>query len=117
MDVSLQRDEFGRLIAELKDGRQEATVTASNVPAAGEDLIAAIESARDTGYGECQWEEQGGDYRWMFRHTDGRLTVVVLWATGTVTGWQHVFRADTTMEEFEKGVVEKGGREVFLRKS
>lgn len=110
MDVSLHRDEFGRLIAVLTDGRQEATVTASNVPAAGVDLLAAIESARETGYGECQWEEQGGDYRWMFRNTDGRLTVVVLWATGTLTGWQHVFRAETEMEAFEQW-----GREALLR--
>jgi hypothetical protein len=104
MDVSAYRDEFGRLIAVLKDGPQEATVTASNMPAAGEDLLAAVASARDTGYGECRWQEQTGDYWWMLRNTQGRLTVVVMWATGTATGWQHVFRAETDMQAFEKGV-------------
>lgn len=99
MELMIRRDELGRLIASLKDGRQEATVTASNVPQAGDDLLAALANARDTGYGECLWEEQGGDYRWMFRNNDGRLTVVVLWATGTLTGWQHVFRTETGLDE------------------
>jgi hypothetical protein len=29
----------------------------------------------------------------MFRRQDRAVEVVVLWSSGTVTGWQHVFRA------------------------
>jgi hypothetical protein len=94
IQVSMTLDDFGRLVCLLSDGPHEATVTASNMPQAGEELVAALEDARDTGYGECLWEEQGGQYRWMFRREADRLTLVVLWSTVTLTGWQHVFRSE-----------------------
>jgi hypothetical protein len=92
MDLSLDIDDAGRFVATLSnDGGQPALVTASNLNAA-DDLLAAIEDARDTGLGECFWEEQAGEYRWMLRTGDEETTVVVLWSTGVVTGWEHVFR-------------------------
>ena len=93
MDFSLTIDDAGRFVARLSDQDAPAIVTASSLPAADE-LLAALEDARDTGYGECLWEEQGGDHRWMFRITGGRLTVVALWSTGTLTGGEHVFRGE-----------------------
>jgi len=98
MEISLERDPAHRLICELTEGTSTATVTASDVPEAGEALMAALEDARDAGYGECLWREQGGDYRWMFRLGNGRLTVVVLWSSGVITGWQHVFRSECELD-------------------
>ena len=84
MDFSLTIDDAGRFVARLSDQDTTAIVTSSS----------AVDDARDTGYGECLWEEQGGDYRWMFRLTGERLIVVALWSTGTLTGWEHVFRGE-----------------------
>lgn len=97
MELSLDIDPAGRFVCRLAGDGQQATVTASNVNAA-EDLLAALEDARDGGYGECFWEEQGGEYRWLFRRAEAGLTVVVLWSTGTLTGWEHVFRATADLD-------------------
>lgn len=94
MDFTLETEANGRLVCTLTEADMQGTATASNVPQAGDDLLAAIEDARTTGYGECLWEEAGGQYRWMLRAEGSRLTVVVLWSIGTVTGWQHVFRTE-----------------------
>ena len=92
LQLTLDIDDRGRFVVRLEQGGASAVVTASNLDAA-DDLLAAIEDARDTGLGECMWEEQGGDYRWMLRrqHED-ELVVVALWSAGTLTGWEHVFR-------------------------
>ena len=103
MTIAIETDELDRYICTLTDGEVTATVTASNA-AAGEGLLQAIEDARSTGYGECQWDEQGGDYRWMFRRDGDHLTVAVMWCHGVITGWQHVFRADGDFEPFARDV-------------
>ena len=36
----------------------------------------------------------------MFRRHGDRLTLVVLWSSGTLTGWQHVFRSECDFEPF-----------------
>ena len=100
MLLSITTDEAGRYVCDLADGPEHATVTASNVPEAGIDLLAALEDARDSGLGESLWSEQGGDYRWMFRRVGHQLTVAVMWCSGTVIGWQHVFRAECNFEAF-----------------
>jgi hypothetical protein len=98
MDLSLDIDDSGRFVATLThDGGQPALVTASNLNAA-DDLLAAIEDARDTGLGECFWEEQTGEYRWMLRTGEEEATIVVLWSTGVVTGWEHVFRGTCPLD-------------------
>jgi hypothetical protein len=92
LQFTLDIDDRGRFVVRLDQGAASAVVTASNLNAA-DDLLAAIEDARDTGLGECMWEEQGGDYRWMLRRQhDDELVVVALWSAGTLTGWEHVFR-------------------------
>ena len=105
-----------RLIATLRDGQQEAVVTASYGLAAGGDLLSALEQARDGDYGECFWHEQAGQYWWLFRREDQAVEVAVLWSSGTVTGWQHVFRAsdeltyvaDRVRQEFDALTAETG---------
>jgi hypothetical protein len=110
MLLSITTDEAGRYLCDLADVRDHATVTASNVPEAGADLLAALEDARDSGLGESLWAEQGGDYRWMFRRVGDQLTVVVLWSSGTITGWQHVFRGECGFDAFVTQAREAVGR-------
>jgi hypothetical protein len=100
MQLDFALDEFGRLIASLAGDRASVTVTASNVPGAGAGLAEAVEEALDTGFGECWWEEGGGVYRWLLRREADRLTVVVLWSTGTITGWEDVFRGECDAAAF-----------------
>ena len=100
VDIAVETDIDGRFVCTLTDGDTSALVTASNLPQAGEDLLAALENASETGYDECVWAEQGGEFRWIFRRDGDRLTVVVLWCAGTVIGWQHVFRAEDRFDAF-----------------
>lgn len=93
MHISLATEHPGRLIATLKEGPEQAVVTAAHRTAATTSLLEALESARAEGYGECYWYEQAGQYWWLFRRDEARLEVAVLWSSGTVTGWRHVFRA------------------------
>ena len=94
MDVRIETDARGRVICTLRDDETETEVTTSDAPAAGQALLEAVDSAAAVGIGECVWREPGGEYRWLFKLEGGRLTVVVLWSSGTLTGWQHVFRAE-----------------------
>lgn len=100
MEITITTDEAGHFACTLDDGVARALVTAANTPAAGEDLLAALDDARDNGLGECLWEVPGGEYRWMFRRNGARLTVAVMWSAGVITGWQHVFRTDCDVEPF-----------------
>jgi hypothetical protein len=106
MTFALEKERSGHLVCSIAEAGESATVTASN-PDAVEQLLAALRDAggRD-GYGECLWEEGGGEYRWMLRRSGPTLTVVVLWSSGTVTGWQHVFRADCDAARFDQLVRE-----------
>jgi hypothetical protein len=104
MTITIETDDLGRYVCRLTDDDVSATATSSNVPQAGQALLQAIEDARSTGYGECQWDEQGGDYRWMFKRDGDRLTVAVMWCHGVITGWQHVFRADGDFDSFDRDV-------------
>lgn len=82
-----------QIAVRLRDGLVETEVTAWGPTRAAEQLMDCLEAARDTGYGECFWPERTGQYWWMARRDDRRIEVVVLWSTGAVTGWQHVYRA------------------------
>ena len=110
MDFSLTTDDLGRFVGILTDGHSEGMVTASNVPEAGFDLLAALRSVQAEGYAECVWQEQGGEYRWMLRRDDDRVQIAVLWSTGTITGWEHVFRADCGVREFASRVTRELGK-------
>ena len=104
MDISLATEHPGRLIATLREGQDEAMVTAAHRTAAATSLIDALEAAREDGYAECYWHEQNGQYWWLFRREGARLEVAVLWSSGTVTGWQHVFRAADEFSYFVERV-------------
>jgi hypothetical protein len=93
MDLALDIDGNGRLVGHLREGAVETVVTAAQPQAAAAAVVAAIGEAAGAGYGECFWAESTGQYWWMFRRTDETVEVVVLWSSGAVTGWQHVFRA------------------------
>jgi hypothetical protein len=110
VDIAIATDIDGRFVCTLKEADMSALVTASNVPQAGEDLLTALENARETGYDECVWAEQGGEFRWIFRRDGARLTVVALWCAGAVIGWQHVFRAEGDFDSFAERARAEVGR-------
>jgi hypothetical protein len=104
MDLSIELDDLGRLICTVDDQGRPAVVIASEPRAAAGDLLAALDEASDTGFGECLWPTDAGDYRWMLRRSGDRLIVVALWSRGTLTGWDHVLRADTDFAAFAASV-------------
>jgi hypothetical protein len=106
MNLSLSTERHGRLVATLSDEGVETTVTAAHGHAAGLALLEAIDRAAADGYGECFWQEPNGTYWWMLRRLAMRLELVVLWNSGGVTGWQHVFRAVTHADDFSKSAAD-----------
>lgn len=99
LTLQLRLDDPGRVIAELSCGASRATVTSSAAGEAIADLAAAWEDTVRDGCGECYWPEGGGDYRWLFRRNGERVSVVLLWCANPVTGWEHVFWAETAWGE------------------
>jgi len=102
MNVRFEAD--GRqLVAFLSDDASATEVAAPNGDAAGRVLMNALDAAASSGYGECFWPEQTGQYWWMFNRYDDtsgpRVEVVVMWSTGAVTGWQHVFRSSDDLAD------------------
>jgi hypothetical protein len=104
MDLSLGTDQYGRLVCTLSDGGSPAFVTASDASAAAADLVAALEDVTATGGGDCFWQEGGGQFRWMFRRDGEAVRMVVLWSTGAITGWEHVFSATCDLAPFSRDV-------------
>lgn len=99
--LDLQLDELGRVIASLSRGPAKATVTSSTAAEAIADLAAAFDDTLRDGCGECYWPEGGGDYRWLFRRNGPIVSVVILWCANPVTGWEHVFWAETDWDSFQ----------------
>lgn len=110
MEITLASDGHGALSCALSDGPQTATVTTSNQAAAAADLVEALEGVAATGYGECYWPHAAGEYRWMFRRDGEKVRVAVLWSTGTLTGWEHVFWSECDLEPFALRVREEIAR-------
>jgi hypothetical protein len=100
VDVTAAIDEFGRLICTMQADGRPVVVTAAHANQARTELLEAIGQAESDGYSECVWPEATGEYRWMLRRADDRLTVVAMWSSGTLTGWQHVLRTETGFQEF-----------------
>lgn len=97
MNVSFDLDS-SRLVCTVTDGALQATASAAHASEAAASLLAALEDARAHGLGECFWHEQEGDYRWLFCRHDDRVDVALMWCSGVITGWRHVFRADAVLE-------------------
>ncbi len=94
-------DGFGRLVCDIHIPGQTTRVTAWDVRDARAHFLAALDDAREAGLGECFWHSESGDYRWMFRRSGARVTVVALWSTGAVTGWEHVAFVETDADRFD----------------
>jgi hypothetical protein len=66
--------------ARLVDGAASATITASYLSDALADLLEAVAGllagAEET---RCCWEEEPGEYRWIFRQDGRRVDLDVLW--------------------------------------
>ncbi len=100
MDVTAGIDGFGRLICTVQDDGPPIVVTSSHAEEARTQLLDALGEAEQDGYGECVWPEATGEYRWMFSRADDRLTVIAMWSSGTLTGWQHLLRTETDFRDF-----------------
>jgi hypothetical protein len=100
MELSMSRDAFGRIACRIRDAGNEAIVTGGDAVNASLELLAAIQDAEESEYGDCLWQEPAGDFKWMLRRNGQTLTVAVMWSSGVVTGWQHVIRGDTDFAEF-----------------
>jgi hypothetical protein len=109
MKISFRVDEFERLICTVEDGAAPVTVTASG-PDAAAHLVAAIDDAASDGSGECFWPEGGGEYRWMLRRDPEKLRVVVLWCSGTLTGWETVLWTECGLDAFRSVVQAEAAR-------
>jgi hypothetical protein len=108
VDITAGIDNFGRLICTVYSDQPPAVITSADAHLSSAQLLDAIADAEQQGYGECVWPEAAGEYRWMFRRAGDRLTVVALWSSGTLTGWQHVLHTETDAQSFTARV-----REVF----
>jgi hypothetical protein len=80
MEFSYRIAFIGEVEARLADERTAATVTASWVTedALGdllEALVHLLEGAAET---RCSWEEEPGEYRWIFIRTRGQVELRVL---------------------------------------
>ena len=104
MTLSMTRDSVGRLVCAVRGDGNEAVVTAADPVTASLELLAAIQDAAESGYGDCLWQEATGDYKWMLRRHERTLTVAIMWSGGTLTGWQHVFRTETLFDAFAEQV-------------
>ena len=104
MDVAFSSDAFGRIVCDICDAAESAIVTSSDAPGAALGLLAAVAEAERSGYGECLWQEGGGEYWWILRRDGVDLTCIVLWSRGTLTGWQHLLRGTTPFREFAERI-------------
>jgi len=99
---AFSRDPDGRLVCVVHHAAGSSVVTASDPISAASELIAALDDVRASGYGECLWHEPNGDYRWMFKLDGTTVTVAVLWSGGTLTGWEHVLRGETNLDQLAR---------------
>ena len=102
MHVLLQRDDFGRVTCDLSDGETHGIVTASDPAQALQGLSSAVDSAMLNGIGECFWHEAAGEYRWVLRRTGDSVRIAVMWSTGTLCGWEHVFWSECDSAAFAR---------------
>jgi hypothetical protein len=80
VELPLELTSRGWLEATLVCGGTEAVVGASYLTDAPSDLIHTVRSLLE-GRSEavCAWQEEPGEYRWIFRRDGGRVFIAVLW--------------------------------------
>ncbi|MEZ5355443.1 MAG: hypothetical protein R2762_22630 [Bryobacteraceae bacterium] len=93
MTLSLEKDDFGRLICRIEDGDSRATITSRDATVLAE-WISAIEDTPQSGYVDCYWSEQAGNYRWMFRLAGANLRIYVTWGGGAGQGWEYIYSSE-----------------------
>jgi hypothetical protein len=102
MHIHIEQPDPRRLVARLREGDVSTEISGWQPEQAAAHLLAALESARQEGYGECLWLEPTGQYWWALKREDERLEVVVMYSAGVVPGWQHVFRAEDEMNYLQE---------------
>jgi hypothetical protein len=105
VEVVFQTDQFGRVTCELADGQTNAVVTASDRPEAVAALADALDALAANGIGECFWHEAAGEYRWVFRRNGESVRIAVMWSSGTLSGWEHVFWTGCDMASFAADIM------------
>jgi hypothetical protein len=100
MRLALAMDDFGRMVCTAQHDASEAVITASDVGRAVGALSKAVEELEESGVAECYWPAETGDYRWVFRRFGDVVRIAILWSTGTLTGWEHVFWAECDSDDF-----------------
>jgi hypothetical protein len=100
----MAREAHGRMVCTIDDAGNHAVITAGDAVNASLELLAAVQDAEESGYGDCLWQEASGDYKWMLRRNGDTVTVAIMWSSGVVTGWQHVIRGDTSFGGFAEQV-------------
>ncbi len=100
MRLTLAMDEFGRMVCTADHDGSEAVITAADAGRAASALSKSVETLAQSGIAECYWPAETGDYRWVFRRTGEHVRIAILWSTGTLTGWEHVFWAECDGAEF-----------------
>jgi len=94
MDLRLAVDPPNTLVVHVREGSEQTEVAVSPARAGAESLLAAVDSAIATGYGECIWPAaSGGQYWWMFKREAESLETIAMWTRGGASGWEHTFRA------------------------
>jgi hypothetical protein len=104
MRASFETDEFGRLVCALDSAGSRTAIVATDARQAALDLLAAVDAAEIQGCGDCYWRQPAGEYRWLLRRDGPRLRLAILWMTGVLTGWEHVYQGESGFEEFVRDV-------------
>jgi|SRR5215471_13286750 len=94
MDLRLAVDPPDTLLVSVREGEEQTEIAVHPARAGVQTLLAAIDSAIATGYGECFWPAPtGGQYWWMFKRDAESLETIAMWTRGGASGWEHTFRA------------------------
>jgi hypothetical protein len=111
IDFWLRPDDFGGVACTLVDGETTATVSANKPADAIADLLDAVERVNREGVAECFWQRSSGLFRWVLRKQDeGRARVILLWSSGTMTGWENVFWSEAEWGQAEQSLLDAVAR-------
>ncbi|MBI5282855.1 MAG: hypothetical protein HY858_14315 [Candidatus Solibacter usitatus] len=97
MHISLTLDEHQNLVSRLADDQTTTTASAADAPEALRGLSEALDDLEENGFGECFWSQSSGDYRWVFRRSEERVRLAVLWCASVAVGFQHVYWGEAEM--------------------
>ena len=100
MRLTLAPDDFGGMVCTAGHDGLEAVIAAADASQAAGALWTAVEQLAEFGTSECYWPAETGAYRWVFRRVDLEVRIAILWSTGTLTGWEHVFSAECDGADF-----------------